>query len=99
MGEDQEPAEGAERAGSWVVKEPGARDHARCLLGLGLTHCCDHSFLILESPSSSHSGDKEFWSDSGPVKPAAPTLAGYEKGSLPLGRSCLSNMYPMSRGC
>lgn len=72
MGEEQEPAEGAERAGSWVVKEPRAKEHAQCLLGLGLTHRCDCSLLVLESPSSSHSGDDKFWSGSGPVKSAAP---------------------------
>lgn len=57
----------------------GAKEHARCVLGLGLTHRCGHSLLVPESPSSSHSGDEEFWSGSGPVKPAAPTLAGYDK--------------------
>lgn len=41
-----------------VVKEPGAREHARCLLGLGLTHCCGNSLLVLESLSSSHSGGR-----------------------------------------
>lgn len=55
------------RVGLWVVKEPRAKEHARCLLGLGLTHRCGDFLHVLESLASPHSGDEEVWSGGGPV--------------------------------
>lgn len=52
MGEEQEPADGAVRVGLWVVKEPRAKEHAWCLLGLGLTHSCGDFLHVLEARDS-----------------------------------------------
>lgn len=74
MWEEQEPADGAVRVGLWVVKEPRAKEHAPCLLGLGLTFCMSLNLWLPLTVGTKRSGQAV---DQFSLQP--PTLAGWDK--------------------